>query len=81
VLDEPTAHLDTATAATVEENLRRELDGRTVIWIRHSHYHHPANRPRTTPAQAGTLADPSPDHLDARTDLVAVFETRSLVRD
>jgi ATP-binding cassette subfamily C protein CydCD len=35
VLDEPTAHLDAATAATVDENLRRELAGRTVIWIRH----------------------------------------------
>jgi len=36
VLDEPTAHLDAATAAAVDENLDRELDGRTVIWIRHT---------------------------------------------
>jgi ATP-binding cassette subfamily C protein CydCD len=35
VLDEPTAHLDAATAAAVEDGLRRELRGRTVIWIRH----------------------------------------------
>ena len=35
VLDEPTAHLDAVTAAAVEANLRRELDGRTVLWLRH----------------------------------------------
>jgi ABC-type multidrug transport system fused ATPase/permease subunit len=35
VLDEPTAHLDAANAAVVEENLKRELRGRTVLWIRH----------------------------------------------
>ena len=35
VLDEPTAHLDAATAAAVEANLRRELRGRTVLWLRH----------------------------------------------
>lgn len=35
VLDEPTAHLDTVTAAAVEEKLRRRLRGRTVLWIRH----------------------------------------------
>jgi ATP-binding cassette subfamily C protein CydCD len=36
VLDEPTAHLDAETAAEVERNLRRELGGRTVLWIRHA---------------------------------------------
>jgi ATP-binding cassette subfamily C protein CydCD len=35
VLDEPTAHLDAATAAAVETNLRQELRGRTAIWIQH----------------------------------------------
>ena len=35
VLDEPTAHLDAVTAAAVEANLRRELHGRTVLWLRH----------------------------------------------
>jgi len=35
VFDEPTAHLDAATAAAVAENLKRELRGRTVMWIRH----------------------------------------------
>jgi ABC-type transport system involved in cytochrome bd biosynthesis fused ATPase/permease subunit len=35
VLDEPTAHLDAATARTVEANLRRALRGRTVLWLRH----------------------------------------------
>lgn len=35
VLDEPTAHLDAATARAVEANLRRALSGRTVVWLRH----------------------------------------------
>lgn len=35
ILDEPTAHLDAATAALLDENLRRTLRGRTVLWIRH----------------------------------------------
>jgi ABC-type multidrug transport system fused ATPase/permease subunit len=35
VLDEPTAHLDAATARAVEANLRTELHGRTVLWLRH----------------------------------------------
>lgn len=35
VLDEPTAHLDAATAATVTARLRERLAGRTVLWIRH----------------------------------------------
>jgi ATP-binding cassette subfamily C protein CydCD len=35
VLDEPTAHLDAATASAVEANLRHELSGRTVLWLRH----------------------------------------------
>ena len=38
VLDEPTAHLDAATAAAVEENLRSEFDGRTVLWLRHQEF-------------------------------------------
>lgn len=36
VLDEPLAHLDAETAAAVERGLRRELAGRTVVWIRHA---------------------------------------------
>lgn len=36
ILDEPTAHLDAATAAAVQDNLRRELRGRTAIWIQHA---------------------------------------------
>lgn len=36
ILDEPTAHLDAATATVVEDNLRHELRGRTVIWIQHA---------------------------------------------
>jgi ATP-binding cassette subfamily C protein CydCD len=44
VLDEPTAHLDAATAATVEDNLREELAGRTVIWIRHAAAGRPVGR-------------------------------------
>jgi ATP-binding cassette subfamily C protein CydCD len=36
VLDEPLAHLDARTGAAVEANLRRELRGRTVLWIRHA---------------------------------------------
>ena len=36
VLDEPLAHLDARTAAATERNLRHELDGRTVVWIRHA---------------------------------------------
>ena len=39
VLDEPTAHLDAATATAVEANLRRELRGRTVLWLRHQETH------------------------------------------
>jgi ABC-type transport system involved in cytochrome bd biosynthesis fused ATPase/permease subunit len=39
VLDEPTAHLDAATATAVEANLRRELRGRTVLWLRHQESH------------------------------------------
>ncbi|HEV2638765.1 MAG TPA: thiol reductant ABC exporter subunit CydC [Actinocrinis sp.] len=35
ILDEPTAHLDAETAAALDENLRRVLQGRTVLWIRH----------------------------------------------
>jgi ABC-type multidrug transport system fused ATPase/permease subunit len=36
VLDEPTAHLDAATAAAVQEDLRRDLRGRAVVWIQHA---------------------------------------------
>jgi ATP-binding cassette subfamily C protein CydCD len=39
VLDEPTAHLDAATATAVEANLRRELRGRSVLWLRHQEGH------------------------------------------
>ncbi|HET9172718.1 MAG TPA: thiol reductant ABC exporter subunit CydD [Actinospica sp.] len=39
VLDEPTAHLDPATAERVTANLRRELADRTVLWIRHAPSH------------------------------------------
>lgn len=35
VLDEPTAHLDTATADLVAARLEQRLAGRTVLWIRH----------------------------------------------
>ena len=39
VLDEPLAHLDAETATAVERDLRRELDGRAVVWIRHATGH------------------------------------------
>ncbi|HEU5355122.1 MAG TPA: thiol reductant ABC exporter subunit CydD [Actinocrinis sp.] len=39
ILDEPLAHLDAETAAAVERNLRRALDGRAVVWIRHAACH------------------------------------------
>ncbi|HZP53100.1 MAG TPA: thiol reductant ABC exporter subunit CydD [Actinocrinis sp.] len=42
VLDEPLAHLDAQTAAAVELNLRRELRGRTVLWIRHDRAFRPS---------------------------------------
>ena len=35
VLDEPTAHLDTATARAVTDDLLAVSDGRTVVWITH----------------------------------------------
>ena len=35
VLDEPTAHLDTATARAVTDDLLAAGDGRTVVWITH----------------------------------------------
>ncbi|RZQ62097.1 thiol reductant ABC exporter subunit CydD [Amycolatopsis suaedae] len=35
LLDEPTAHLDAGTAATVRQTLRRELAGRTVVEVTH----------------------------------------------
>ncbi|MBS2961515.1 thiol reductant ABC exporter subunit CydD [Actinocrinis puniceicyclus] len=49
VLDEPLAHLDAETAAAVEQNLRRELSGRTVVWIRHA----AAAAPHGQPGQSG----------------------------
>jgi ATP-binding cassette subfamily C protein CydCD len=35
VLDEPTAHLDTATARAVTDDLLAAGEGRTVVWITH----------------------------------------------
>lgn len=35
VLDEPTAHLDQATATEMSARLEERLAGRTVLWIRH----------------------------------------------
>lgn len=35
ILDEPTAHLDSATAALVEEAIARLARGRTALWIAH----------------------------------------------
>jgi ATP-binding cassette subfamily C protein CydCD len=35
VLDEPTAHLDTATAEAVAEDLLDATAGRSVVWITH----------------------------------------------
>ncbi|HEY9562271.1 MAG TPA: ATP-binding cassette domain-containing protein, partial [Nocardioides sp.] len=37
VLDEPTAHLDTATARGVAHDLLAASAGRSVIWITHDH--------------------------------------------
>nr|WP_218855596.1 thiol reductant ABC exporter subunit CydD [Nocardioides daedukensis] len=37
VLDEPTAHLDTATARGVARDLLAASSGRTVVWITHDH--------------------------------------------
>jgi ABC-type transport system involved in cytochrome bd biosynthesis fused ATPase/permease subunit len=47
VLDEPTAHLDAATASAVLTNLDRRLSHRTVLWIRHD--------AAATPATGGTI--------------------------
>ena len=35
VLDEPTAHLDTATAQSLADDLLGRDDGRSVLWITH----------------------------------------------
>ena len=35
LLDEPTEHLDEATADTVADELLRALEGRTVLWVAH----------------------------------------------
>ena len=35
LLDEPTEHLDEATADTVADELLRALQGRTVLWVAH----------------------------------------------
>ena len=37
VLDEPTAHLDHATAVALAEEVLGARDGRTVVWISHDH--------------------------------------------
>jgi ABC-type transport system involved in cytochrome bd biosynthesis fused ATPase/permease subunit len=51
VLDEPTAHLDAETATAVEDNLHRELSGRTVVWIRHD----PGDAPTHAVPRIGSL--------------------------
>jgi ATP-binding cassette subfamily C protein CydCD len=58
MLDEPTAHLDAATAAAVDAHLARELRHRTVVWIRHeAHEAHEARESHEAVGGAFGAAD------------------------
>lgn len=65
VLDEPLAHLDADTAAAVELNLRRELRGRTVLWIRHDRAFRPSpgRVRRVTMQEANVLSTEAADPI------------------
>ena len=55
LLDEPTEHLDEATAELVAAELLRALAGRTVLWVAH--------RPHGLAAMDTTVPSPSPAYL------------------
>ena len=58
VLDEPTAHLDTATATAVTRDVLAALTGHSIVWITHEQVGLGA-MDRVVVLQAGTKASPS----------------------